>query len=74
MVDLLEKENPGCFDDSNKTFIDMYMKSGLYITEIVKRLFRSENRQRVCDNYEIEIKHYRLTAHTALVNSNTECI
>ena len=42
MVDALEQENPGCFDQSDKTFIDLYMKSGLYITEIVKRLYRSE--------------------------------
>ena len=41
MVDHLEEENPGCFDDPDKTFIDLYMKSGLYITEIVKRLYRS---------------------------------
>ncbi len=41
MVDMLEAENPGCFDDPDKTFIDLYMKSGLYITEIVKRLFNS---------------------------------
>ena len=42
MVDMLEQENPGCFDDPEKTFIDLYMKSGLYITEIVKRLYQSE--------------------------------
>lgn len=42
MVDLFEKENPGCFDDPSHTFADLYMKSGLYITEIVKRLYRSE--------------------------------
>ena len=42
MVDLLEQENPGCFDDSSKTFMDLYMKSGLYITEIVTRLFNSD--------------------------------
>lgn len=42
MVDMLEGENPGCFDMPDKTFIDLYMKSGLYITEIVKRLYRSE--------------------------------
>lgn len=42
MVDLLENENPGCFDNPDHTFIDLYMKSGLYITEIVKRLFNSE--------------------------------
>lgn len=42
MVDMLEENNPGCFDDATNTFADLYMKSGLYITEIVKRLFRSE--------------------------------
>ena len=41
MVDMLEQENPGCFDDPDKTFIDLYMKSGLYIAEIVKRLYNS---------------------------------
>lgn len=41
MVDLLEQENPGCFDDPSKTFMDLYMKSGLFIAEIVKRLYRS---------------------------------
>ena len=39
MVDNLEANNPGIFDDPNKTFADLYMKSGLYITEIVKRLY-----------------------------------
>lgn len=41
MVDKLEEQNPGCFDDPTKTFADLYMKSGLYITEIVRRLFNS---------------------------------
>lgn len=40
MVDKLEAENPEIFSDSTKTFADLYMKSGLYITEIVKRLFK----------------------------------
>lgn len=43
MVDMLEQENPGCFDDPDKTFADLYMKSGLYIAEIVKRLYNSKN-------------------------------
>ena len=42
MVDMLEKENPGCFDDETKTFADLYIKSGLYLAEIVKRLYRSD--------------------------------
>ncbi len=41
MADLLEAENPGCFDDPDHTFADLYMKSGLFIAEIVKRLYRS---------------------------------
>ncbi|WP_438849886.1 DEAD/DEAH box helicase family protein [Enterococcus sp. AZ048] len=41
MVEDLEKENPGIYDDSTKTFADLYMKSGLYITEIVKKLYNS---------------------------------
>lgn len=41
MVDMLEQENPGCFDMPDKTFIDLYMKSGLYMTEIIKRLYQS---------------------------------
>lgn len=42
MVDLFEQENPGCFDDPDHTFADLYMKSCLYITEVIKRLFNSE--------------------------------
>ena len=57
MVDELEANNPGCFDDPDKTFADLYMKSGLYITEIVKRLFRSEAmKTRIPDDNE-RIKH-----------------
>lgn len=39
MIDKLQAENPEDFTDPNKTFVDLYMKSGLYITEIVKRLY-----------------------------------
>lgn len=42
MVDMLEREDPGCFDDPTHTFADLYMKSGLYIAEIVKRLYNSK--------------------------------
>lgn len=38
MVDLIEKNNPNIFSNYNVKFIDLYTKSGLYITEIVKRL------------------------------------
>ena len=57
MVSELELNNPGCFDDPNRTFADLYMKSGLYITEIVKRLFRSESMKKSIPNDNERIKH-----------------
>ena len=57
MVDDLEKENPGIFDDPFKTFIDLYMKSGLYIAELVKRLYNSEGLKDVFPNSEERLKH-----------------
>ena len=39
MIDKLLEENPDLFTDKDKTFADLYVKSGLYLTEIVKRLF-----------------------------------
>ena len=57
MVDMLEKENPGCFDLPDKTFIDLYMKSGLYIAEIVKRLYQSEEMKRLYPNKDERLKH-----------------
>lgn len=57
MVDNLEKECSECFEDSDKTFIDLYMKSGLYITEIVKRLFRSKALKREFPNENDRLKH-----------------
>lgn len=39
IIDKLEKENKEIFHDPNKTFADLYIKSGLFIAEIVKRLF-----------------------------------
>ena len=57
MVDALEKENPSIYDDGSKTFIDLYMKSGLYITEIVKKLYNSEVLKQKITNDETRIKH-----------------
>ena len=57
MVDKLEEENPGCFDDPRKTFADLYMKSGLYITEIVKRLYRSEGLKAAYPDDKARIRH-----------------
>ena len=57
MVDMLEQENPGCFDMPDKTFIDLYMKSGLYIAEIVKRLYQSEKMKRQFPDNKERLKH-----------------
>ncbi|WP_315266751.1 DEAD/DEAH box helicase family protein [Selenomonas noxia] len=57
MVDALERENPGCYDDPTHTFADLYMKSGLYITEIVKRLYHSDKIKEAYPNDAERIRH-----------------
>ena len=57
MVDLLETENPGCFGDPDKTFVDLYMKSGMFITEIVKRLYRNGKMKERFPNGRQRLKH-----------------
>lgn len=57
MVDELEQENPGCFDNPDATFADLYMKSGLYITEIIKRLYRSPKMKQLFPDKEARIHH-----------------
>lgn len=57
MVDELEKQNPGCFDDPTKTFADLYMKSGLYITEIVKRLYNSAAMKAAIPDDKARVRH-----------------
>lgn len=39
MIDGLEEHDPELFRRTDSKFIDLYMKSGMYITEIVKKLF-----------------------------------
>ena len=39
MIDKMEIENPEIFKQADKTFADLYIKSGLYLTEIIKRLY-----------------------------------
>ncbi|MDK6371066.1 Eco57I restriction-modification methylase domain-containing protein [Aerococcus urinae] len=54
MVDKLEEENPGIFQDKHLKFVDLYTKSGLYLTELVKRLNESladqipDQEERIC--------------------------
>ena len=57
MVDDLEKENPGCFDNPDATFADLYMKSGMYITEIVTRLFQSKRMKELYPDDSKRLNH-----------------
>lgn len=41
MVNKLEEQDPTLFTRTDSIFIDLYMKSGMYITEIVKKLFKN---------------------------------
>jgi superfamily II DNA or RNA helicase len=55
MIDKLEEESPGIFTDKEKTFADLYVKSGLYLTEIVTRLYAGLTEQ--IPNDKQRIKH-----------------
>lgn len=57
MVDRLEQENPGCFDDPEATFADLYMKSGMYITEIVTRLYQSQRMKELYSDNAERLNH-----------------
>jgi len=72
MVGLLEQENPGCFDDPDKTFADLYMKSGQYITEIVRRLYNSVGLRAAYPNEEERLRH--IFRHQVYGLAPTECI
>ena len=41
IVDTLQEAHPELFESSETTFCDLYMKSGLFITEVVRRLFEN---------------------------------
>jgi len=55
MINDLEIEQPELFQRTDSTFIDLYMKSGLYITEIVKKLFNN-TRHRYDSDFDC-VKH-----------------
>ncbi|MBO6006337.1 MAG: DEAD/DEAH box helicase family protein [Aeriscardovia sp.] len=57
MVDLFEKEEPGCFADLDHTFADLYMKSGLFIAEVVKRLYRNPEMKRIFPDGKERLDH-----------------
>ena len=41
----------------DKTFIDLYMKSGMFITEIVKRLYRNAKMKRLFPDDQQRLRH-----------------
>ncbi|NCU29057.1 hypothetical protein EOM60_00400 [Candidatus Saccharibacteria bacterium] len=49
MLDSLQAESPEIFANPNSKIIDLYMKSGMYITETVKRLFAGTRHMYVND-------------------------
>ena len=57
MLDLFERENPGCFDDPEHTFADLYMKSGIYIAEVIKRLYNSPRMRELIPNDRERLDH-----------------
>lgn len=57
MVQQLEEEDPHVFENPARTFIDLFMKSGLYITELVKRLFNNPVMKEKISNDEERLKH-----------------
>jgi superfamily II DNA or RNA helicase len=50
MINQLEEHDPSLFTRTDSTFIDLYMKSGMYITEIVKKLFANTRKQYKSDH------------------------
>ena len=57
MVDALERENPGCFDNPGHTFADLYVKSGLFLAEIAKRLYRSPAMKAAFPDDKARLRH-----------------
>jgi len=55
MINQLDEHDPSLFTRTDSTFIDLYMKSGMYITEIVKKLFNNTRKKHTSD--EACLKH-----------------
>jgi len=50
MINKLEEHDPSLFTRTDSTFIDLYIKSGMYITEIVKKLYQNTRKQYKSDH------------------------
>ena len=75
MIDQLEEHDPNLFTRTDSTFIDLYMKSGMYITEIVKKLFHNTrkkyNSDEACLKHILENQVYGL-APTPILQGITQ--
>lgn len=75
MINHLEEHDPNLFCRTDSTFIDLYMKSGIYITEIVKKLFNNTRSKYYSSDHDclkhiLENQVYGL-APTAILQSIT---
>lgn len=50
MINNLEEHDPSLFTRTDSTFIDLFMKSGMYITEIIKKLFNNTRKHYPSDH------------------------
>lgn len=75
MIDDLQAERPDLFNSTSSRFIDLYMKSGLYIAEIAKRLFNNTrhfyNSDDECMTHVLTHQVYGLAPTNILYNITT---
>lgn len=75
MVNKLEEQDPSLFKRTDSTFIDLYMKSGMYVTELVKKLFANTRNyyqsDEECLKYILENQVYGL-APTQILHDITQ--
>jgi superfamily II DNA or RNA helicase len=75
MINNLEEHDPNLFNRTDSTFIDLYMKSGMYITEIIKKLFantrKKYNSDQDCLKHILENQVYGL-APTPILQGITQ--
>lgn len=55
MINILEAENPGIFNDPTKTFADLFSTAGLFLMEIVRRL--DAGLAKVIPNQDERLRH-----------------
>lgn len=57
MLDMLEQNYPGIFDDANRTFCDPFVKSGSFLYGIINRLYNSKKIKKLYPNNRIRLQH-----------------